>query len=112
MARKASEGVFIVKNNLIGKEALKLAAELNNTSIHHIEGMTLSFSNEVKNIDATGLAILVRLYSQLSAKGKSLMLTDVPNSIQSTLDRHGLHSVFHCTETSGMTYAKSHALAN
>lgn len=91
---------FVVEKNLAGKNALHLASELNNMPMNEWNRMYLDCSH-VKKIDATGLAVLVRLYSQLCIKGKELMLTDVPQPIQKQLTQHGLWDLFRCIPQTG-----------
>ena len=97
MNHQAESHFYKIPHDLSGQTALVLSEELNSMPVHRIGAMILSLEN-VKSIDATGLAILVRLYSHMSALGKKLFLADVPRTIQKSLEQLGLDRVFHHLE--------------
>jgi anti-anti-sigma factor len=82
-----------LEHDLHGAQALELARELNHFPIHAMDRMVLRM-NKVQHLDATGLAILVRLFSHLSARGKHLELDCLTPSIRHFLDQHGLTELF------------------
>jgi anti-anti-sigma regulatory factor len=79
----------IVENHLVGHDALGLARELSALPLEQATGLTLSLRN-VAVIDASGVAALVRLYSQFEAAGKVLDLVDVSASVFHELERVGI----------------------
>ena len=83
---------YRIPHDLSGQTALVISEELSNMPVHRMGTMILSLEN-VKSIDATGLAILVRLYSHMSSLGKKMFLTDVPQSIKKSMTQLGLDRV-------------------
>lgn len=72
---------YIIRDELNGPQALRFAAEVAHTPLEHIATVEISL-RYASAVDVTGLAVLVRLYSQLQASGRRLTLTEVPEHIQ------------------------------
>ena len=88
MKSKQSDMLVVIEDDLTGQQALSMVEEMNKVSVHRIDRIILSLG-KVKRIDATGVAILVRLYSQLIAKGKQLLLTQLTLPVRTTLEEIG-----------------------
>lgn len=84
---------YRLADQLSGEEALTLASRLRRLPLEKFEKIVLSFAN-VTSLDATGLAILVRLYSQLVASGRRLEIRDIPPAIREQLEEVGVASLF------------------
>ena len=84
---------YYLADQLTGEAALRLASRLSHLPLEQFEKIVLSFGN-VTSLDATGLAVLVRLYSQLITSGRRLVLRDVPPTIADQLKTVGLDSIF------------------
>lgn len=78
--------------DLTGRRALSLAQELARIPIAEIDALILTLA-EVKTIDASGLAVLVRLYSHLMRSKKFLVLKEFSPEVEGILRRVGLESV-------------------
>lgn len=80
---------YIIRDELNGAQALRFAAEVAQTSLAHID--TVEFSlRYASGVDVTGLAVIVRLYSQLQASGRELTLTEVPERIEAAFAAVGV----------------------
>ena len=84
---------YHLADQLTGDDAIKLARRLGRLPLEQFQKIVLSL-REVTSLDATGLAILVRLYSQLVASGRQLALRDISPAILEQLAAVGLDSVF------------------
>jgi len=82
-------------DDLRGLSALSLPDRLPLTDLAGAKRVVLSMGN-VRRIDQAGLAMLVRLYSQLRVRGSDLALTDVRPSVRKTLERVGLVGLVPC----------------
>jgi len=74
----------ITNNDLVGSESLKTLHKI--TTLGTVHKLTLSFQN-IQFIDASGIAVLVRLYSHFN---KCLVIKDVPQHIDVLLATIGL----------------------
>jgi len=90
--RQQSDMLVVIEDDLTGLKALSMVEEMDKVPIHRIDRIILSLGN-VKRIDATGVAILVRLYSQLIVKGKQLLLTQLTHPVRTTLEEIGFLGV-------------------
>lgn len=80
---------FVRPDELTGEAALQLAARIASRPLSRVRGVYLSLAN-ARSVDATGVAVLVRLYSQLESAGKEFGLLDVPPEIDDDLREFGL----------------------
>lgn len=78
-----------VRTDLCGTEAFGLAHQVRDLPLEQAEGVRLRFAPTAE-MDVTGVAVVVRLYSQLSASGKRLVLADAPLKMRRALDELGL----------------------
>ncbi len=92
MKKKQQDMLVVIEDDLTGQQALSMVEEMDKVPVHRIDRIILSLG-KVKRIDATGVAILVRLYSQLVAKGKQLLLTQLTHPVRSTLEEIGFLGV-------------------
>ena len=83
---------LIVNRPLAGKDAMKLCGDLSVLPYHEIDGLELSLKH-VERIDATGVAVLVRIYSHLMRTGRSFVVIDVPQRVMRVLTVSGLDGV-------------------
>lgn len=83
---------LLVRRALAGAEALGLAADVAALPLNRIDTLTLSL-RRVAALDVSGVAALVRLYSQLKHAGKQLVLSDVPDKLKELLEAGGLLGV-------------------
>ncbi len=83
---------LIVKRPLVGAEALNLCHDLQALPIREFHEVEFSLKH-VERIDVSGIAALVRLYSNLVRGGRTLRLTDVPHRVMRVLVRSGLAGV-------------------
>jgi anti-anti-sigma factor len=74
---------------LCGRNALELANRLSVAIADDVDALVLSFK-DVADMDVSGVAALVRIYSNLEQSGRRLVLTDVPLRIRDFLDSVGL----------------------
>lgn len=91
-SQKPNLRLSVVNGDLMGWEALKTAENLSSTPINAYGGITLSLER-MRSIDSAGIAILVRLYSQLKRQNKTLTLDKVPEDVQGFLTKVGLDDV-------------------
>ena len=84
---------YYLADQLTGEAALKLASRLSHLPLERFQTVVLSFGN-VTSLDATGLAVIVRLYSQLVTNGRRLVLRDVRPDVADKLEDVGLGSLF------------------
>lgn len=91
-SRKPNLRLSVVNGDLMGWEALKTAENLSTTPIQAYDGITLSLER-MKSIDSAGIAVLVRLYSQLKRQNKTLVLDRVPEEVRGFLTKVGLFDV-------------------
>ena len=84
---------YYLADQLTGNDAIRLASRLRRLPLEQFQKVVLSLRN-VTSLDASGLAILVRLYSQLVASGRQLALRDISPVIHEQLAAVGLDSVF------------------
>ena len=80
---------YIVRDELNGAQALRFADELGRASLRGLEGVELSLRH-ASGLDVAGMAVLVRLYSQLGASGRSLVISDVPRHIAERFEELGV----------------------
>lgn len=83
-----------------GRNALSLAERLPLADLADAKCVVLSLGR-VNQIDQAGLAMLVRLYSQLRVRGTLLQLVDVPSVVYEMLERVGLASLVSGSEGLG-----------
>ena len=95
-----SSPTYYLADELTGESAIRLALRLRKLPLSQFQKIVLSFGN-VTSLDATGLAILVRLYSQLVTSGRQLVLCDVSDEILTQLKPVGLDSLFRDRPTKG-----------
>ena len=81
-----------IEGDLLGLSALSLQDRLPLADISRAKRVTVSMGN-VRHMDQAGLAILVRLYSQLRVRGGDLVLLDVQVPVRKTLERIGLSAL-------------------
>ncbi len=74
--------------NFHGRSALSLADQVSLSELSQANRVVLSLA-KVEEIDEAGLAMLVRLYSQLRIRGAQLQLEDAPPFVRALLDRIG-----------------------
>lgn len=80
---------YLIRDELNGPRALSFAAEVAGHSMAGVRAVELSFAS-TSEIDVAGLAVLVRLFSQLNASGRALVLTDVPARVSDQFQALGL----------------------
>lgn len=81
-----------IEGDLLGLSALSLQDRLPLADIARAKQVTVSMGN-VRHMDQAGLAIIVRLYSQLRVRGGHLELLDVQLPVRKTLERIGLSAL-------------------
>ncbi|MCA9561193.1 MAG: STAS domain-containing protein [Myxococcales bacterium] len=79
----------VVRESLIGRDALTLPSQLARLPLDDIDEVTLSL-RWVGDVDASGVAALVRAFSHLEQLGKRLRLVDVPAHVHDQLRTIGL----------------------
>ena len=84
-----------LQDDLRGLSALSLPDRLPLTDLAVAKGVVL-FMGNVRHVDQAGVAMLVRLYSQLRVRGCDLVLTDVRVGVRQTLERVGLAGLVSC----------------
>jgi anti-anti-sigma factor len=84
---------YFLADDLAGTTAIGLAKRLEKLPIERFDTIVLSL-REVEHIDASGLAVLVRLYSRLASTKRQLVLRDISPPIAELLEGVGLGSVF------------------
>lgn len=84
--------LHVIGDELSGENALKLARGLAHQQFGSVDRVVLSL-RQATTVDASGIAVLVRLYSQLSRAGIPLIVTDVPAHVQQMLQETGLSTV-------------------
>jgi len=82
-----------IQGSLCGADALRLASKLPGTELSLADHVVLSLKH-ITEADAAGMALLVRLYSQLSARGTTLSLRDVSRPLQKLMKEVGLTALF------------------
>ena len=84
---------YIIRDELSGSHAaLSFADQLGTTSLSRFDGIELSLRN-ASTVDVAGLAVIVRLYSQLEGSGRRLVLTDAPRHVESAFEELGLQGM-------------------
>lgn len=84
-----------LQDDLRGLSALSLPERLPVSDLAVAKSVVLSMG-DVRHMDQAGVAMLVRLYSQLRVRGSDLMLTDVRVGVRQTLERVGLAGLVSC----------------
>lgn len=79
----------VVRDALVGQDALTLPSQLARLPLEDIDEVTLSL-RWIGDVDASGVAALVRAYSHLEQRGKRLRLVDVPAHVHDHLRIIGL----------------------
>jgi anti-anti-sigma factor len=98
---ESSDSVRIeIEGDLLGFSALSLPSRLPLADLAAAKSVLVSMEN-VRHMDQAGLAMLVRLYSQLRVRGSELLLVDVPGPVLQTLERVGLAGLVSSTSGSG-----------
>ena len=87
-----SNYTHVVAWTMSGGAAFELGSELSRLPLEHIDHVELSL-RRVSELDVSGIASLVRVFSQLSSQGKGLVLSDVAPAVHCTLKRVGLTAV-------------------
>jgi len=98
-----------IQGNLCGHEALCLSTRLPGTELSLADHVVLSLK-QVTEADAAGIALLLRLYSHLTARGKRLSLRDVSRPVQALLDEVGLTSLFRVIDDATPSYGSMSSL--
>ncbi len=80
---------YLVRDELNGKRALDFASEIASQSMQDVDGVELSM-RYASGVDVAGLAVLVRMYSQLRSTGRGFAMTEVPDHIASQLAEIGV----------------------
>ncbi len=78
-----------ITDELDGRRALAFADDLTGTHVDNVSGFDISL-RDVTHIDVSGVAVLVRIYSRLEERGKTLRLSDVPTTVAGLLQRLGV----------------------
>ncbi len=92
MKSEAREVILAVREDLVERNALRFADSLQRIPFQRFDRIVLSLAG-VRNIDASGLAVLVRLYSHLMSKKKDLVLTGITLPVLGILNQIGLNEV-------------------
>ena len=79
---------YIIRDELNGSQALRFARLLGDLSLRDFDGIELSMSGAT-GLDVAGMAVLVRVYSQLERSGRRLVLRDVPAHVAEVFTRVG-----------------------
>jgi anti-anti-sigma regulatory factor len=79
----------VVRESLVGRDALTLPSQLARLPLDDLDEVTLSL-RWVGEVDASGIVALVRAYSHLEQRGKRLRLVDVPAHVHDHLRTIGL----------------------
>lgn len=90
--RKVRSRWFLIADELTGVTAMRLADRLHSMALDDIDVVVLSLKG-ADTVDASGLAVLVRLYSRLVSAQKTLILRDVGPDIAQMIEQLGLRSV-------------------
>jgi ABC-type transporter Mla MlaB component len=88
-----------VDQDFWGHNALSLAERLPLSDMAGAKCVELSLG-QVRRIDEAGLAMLVRLYSQLRVRGSHLQLVDVPVFVHELFERIGFSRLVSYAEVS------------
>ncbi len=80
---------YIIREELNGANALRFAEQLSTSSFQGVDGIELSLGRATE-VDVVGLAVLVRIYSQLVARGRTLVVCDVPSHVLGQFRRLGI----------------------
>lgn len=80
---------YIIREELNGSSALRFAEQLSTSSFQGIDGIELSLAGATR-MDVAGMAVLVRIYSQLRAAGRTLVVRDVPTHVRTQFERLGI----------------------
>lgn len=80
---------YIIREELNGSNALRFAEQLGASSFRGVAGIELSLGG-ASHVDVAGLAVLVRVYSQLLACGRTLVVRDVPTHVRAQFERLGI----------------------
>ncbi len=97
-----------IDGDLRGPQALSLSDRLPLGEMASADHVVLSL-NKVSDVDAAGLAMLVRLYSHLRVRGASLNLVDVQGPCEDLLRRVGLDKLL-AAGTTAKPQARRHAV--
>jgi anti-anti-sigma factor len=92
MRSESREVVLSIKEDLVEHNALRFADYLKRIPFQRFDRIVLSLAG-VRSIDATGIAVLVRLYSHLMSKKKALVLTGITLPVLTLLHQIGLTEV-------------------
>ena len=84
---------YYLADLMTGEGAVRMSHVLRRFPLDHFDTIVLSFER-VSSLDATGLAVMVRLYSQLVTSGRTLILKDVPPEIGQQLATVGVNALF------------------
>ena len=80
---------FVNNDELTGDRAIRLAQRLSSRPLGELQGIVLSLKH-AGSVDASGIAVMVRMYSQLARVGKSFALVDGPKDVEKLLRQAGL----------------------
>ena len=97
-----------IDGDLRGPGALLLSSRLPLGELASADHVVLSLTN-VADVDAAGLAMLVRLYSHLRVRGTTLNLVDVQGPCEDLLRRVGLDRLL-ATAATAKPQARRHAV--
>ena len=97
-----------IDGDLRGPSALALAGRLPLGELASADHVVLSLT-KVGDVDAAGLAMLVRLYSHLRVRGATLNLVDVQEPCEDLLRRVGLDKLL-AAGTTAKPQARRHAV--
>ena len=84
-----------LQDDLRGLSALSLPQRLPLAKLAGVKQVVVSMRH-CRGMDQAGLAMLVRLYSQLRVRGSDLVLTNVHSGVRQTLERVGLAELVSC----------------
>ena len=82
-----------IDRNLSGEAALELASKFPSADLARANHVVLSLRG-VEDADAAGIALLVRLQSQLKRRGASLEVVGASPRVRGLLDRIGIRHLF------------------
>lgn len=89
---KMNQQRVTVQRQLAGQQAMALLEELNEKRLAPTDRLVLDVS-QVSQIDASGVAVLVRLYSQLRRMGVALQVENASEAVVAELRRVALTAV-------------------
>ena len=92
MRSEAREVFLSIKEDLVEQNAVRFADYIKRIPFQRFDRIVLSLAG-VEHIDASGIAVLVRLYSHLMNKNKNLVLIGITLPVLELLRQIGLDEV-------------------